>query len=510
MRTLLPVSKLLSPRCLAALLLATGLADQGALAFNSGSTGADGAFNPAVHTTVQLPPSGVLNYTSMNIPSGVTVRFKRNALNTPVVILVQGSATIAGVIDVSGGASANTGARGDGLRADDGIPGIGGPGGFDGGRGGSPDSAQRAAIVEGGTGQGPGGGQGGRVVNRSYSYCNDNRYYDWVWYGLGAAHAFNGPEAYYSNYSCNGGSPAALAYGTEALQPLIGGSGGGGSRATTATAGTGGGGGGGAILIAASDSITVNGGIKADGGNAGAYSDYFAGGGSGGAIRLAATTVAGTGSLSAASGCSYNTSRSGYLCYDYLDRGSVGRIRIEAEAITYTGSSSPQFVFGSPIAALPTTAPSLAIDTVAGASVGSAPNGIDDVVLPATVTNPVTVGIRATNVPPGSTVQVRLVPAQGLPVLATSTALSGTASASTATASIALPQGPSRLEAYTSFSVSVAMGQSLSVFARNETVRQVELVGGVGSQVAEAVLITESGRRHRVPTTWLFGLQLGG
>jgi hypothetical protein len=53
-------------------------------AFNSGSTGADGALAPAVPTfEVQVPESGVLNYTSINIPQGTTVKFKKNRLNTP-------------------------------------------------------------------------------------------------------------------------------------------------------------------------------------------------------------------------------------------------------------------------------------------------------------------------------------------------------------------------------------------------------------------------------------------
>jgi hypothetical protein len=49
-----------------------------ALAFDSGSTGADGDFNPPVSVEVPLPPNGILNYRSVNIPLGVTVRFKRN------------------------------------------------------------------------------------------------------------------------------------------------------------------------------------------------------------------------------------------------------------------------------------------------------------------------------------------------------------------------------------------------------------------------------------------------
>src|SRR5262245_3191512 len=70
--------------------------------FSSGSTGADGAFNPASNVTVTLPANGVFNYTTINIPSGVTVKFTRNAANTPVTLLAQGDVVITGTIDISG------------------------------------------------------------------------------------------------------------------------------------------------------------------------------------------------------------------------------------------------------------------------------------------------------------------------------------------------------------------------------------------------------------------------
>lgn len=91
-------------------------------AFNSGSTGADGVLNPAVSTEIVLPPSGILQYTSINIPTGVTVTFKRNVLNTPVQLLVSGDVTVAGSIDIRGLDAKPTGTSGDGNQADDGIP----------------------------------------------------------------------------------------------------------------------------------------------------------------------------------------------------------------------------------------------------------------------------------------------------------------------------------------------------------------------------------------------------
>jgi hypothetical protein len=132
-------------------------------AFNSGSTGADGAFSPAINTTLPLPPNGVFNFTTVNIPAGVTVTFTRNAANTPVVILASGNVTIAGTLSVNGNSSPSAGTYGDGNQADDGLPGLGGPGGYDGGRGGVPGTNMR-----GSNGLGPGGGFAGDYFSNSW------------------------------------------------------------------------------------------------------------------------------------------------------------------------------------------------------------------------------------------------------------------------------------------------------------------------------------------------------
>jgi len=119
--------------------------------FNSGSTGADGPFSPTATTTLTLPPSGVFNFTTVNIPSGVTVRFTKNAANTPVTILASGDVTIAGTIDVSGSPGGSGSSQT--LLAPSG--GSGGPGGFSGGSG-----SNGIASTIGGAGLGPGGGSG--------------------------------------------------------------------------------------------------------------------------------------------------------------------------------------------------------------------------------------------------------------------------------------------------------------------------------------------------------------
>lgn len=91
-------------------------------------------------------PSGIYQFTSVNIPSGVTVSFTPNAQNTPVVWLVQSNCVINGSIKL------------DALDAIGITGGKGGPGGFRGGNGGG-------GGVLAGDGLGPGGGIGGTKDN---------------------------------------------------------------------------------------------------------------------------------------------------------------------------------------------------------------------------------------------------------------------------------------------------------------------------------------------------------
>lgn len=79
--------------------------------FNSGSTGADGALDlstcPTSLCEVQLPDSGILNYTTVNVPSNKTLGFKKNSRNTPIIMLAQGNVIIAGAIQISANNSFN-------------------------------------------------------------------------------------------------------------------------------------------------------------------------------------------------------------------------------------------------------------------------------------------------------------------------------------------------------------------------------------------------------------------
>lgn len=494
-------------RPIALLALVAALAPS-AFAFDSGSTGADGALAPTVNTQITLPPSGILNYTTVSIPAGVTVTFKKNTLNTPVYLLASGNVTIAGAINIAGATASDTGTAGDGNLADDGLPGVGGPGGFDGGRGGKDDQAQTVSIIRGGAGLGPGGGLGG--IEGADGCGSDNRHHKYI--GVSAGYATVSQDQVYVTSSWGNGYCSAVpttnskAYGSAILQPLIGGSGGGGGRGGTNYPGSGGGGGGGAMLIASSGTVTITGNIYANGGYGGLIAGAGAGGpggaGSGGAVRIVATRVAGAGSISAQYGCIQGpTLSSNFSCI--LFRSSVGRIRIEGESITYSGTTTPTYVADVPGPIFLSSLPSLRIDTVAGVAVPANPTGSADVVLSATQTNPVTVTFATTNVPTGNTVLFKLIPAYGTPTEVLSAAISGTTASGTTSVQVSLPQGPSTLQATTTYTVVVAMGDALSQFAQNERVEKVQLTATLGGTDNQVKLITVSGKEYMVPATVL-------
>jgi hypothetical protein len=404
--------------------------------FNSGSTGTDGALTPPTGTTtLAVPPSGVFNFTTVNIPAGATVKLTRNAANTPVTVLATGSVTIAGIIDIRGadGAFAKLNATVVGSNA-----GIGGPGGFDGGSG-------AAAVVStiAGSGLGPGGGLGAGSPSG----------------GGGGGFLLAG-----SIGKGTGAGSGGVAYGTASLLPLGGGSGGGGGGASAPNTGGGGGGGGGALLIASSGTITLTGQIQAQGGTGGGIAGAgvaAGGGGSGGAVRLIATSIAGAnGTINVAGG-------SGGALTTLVEggAGSPGRVRVEAFTNTLSlnlGTSSIGVLSsGAPTSVALSNAPSLRIATVGGVAVPAAPTGsftLADVVLPASVANPVTIGLAATNIPVGTTVTVTVKGLYG-DVSTVSTPLTGTLAASTASVSVTVPTNqPSVIGASASFLLSAAAG----------------------------------------------------
>lgn len=410
------MSRFLRP-CLPGLLLGTALlalpaAPIFAQTFSSGSTGADGPFNPPTSVpagttvngstyTVPLAATGIYNFTTITVPSGVTVTFVRNASNSPVILLATGNVTIAGIIDVSG-------APGSSFQ-----PGRGGPGGFDGGVGGDGLTTNL-----GGAGLGPGGGSGGTGN------------------GVGGGHAGYGSAG--SGGCLPSGATNGPTYGSSLLRPVVGGSGGGGASGYLGSGyGGGGGGGGGAIQFASSTLITLTGTIRANGGS-GVYGAQgnSGGSGSGGAIRLTAPTITVTnGTLSAQGGSAPCSAFAG-----------VGRIRLEGSTLTYSGTSNPLAMTGLPQPFFPGTgAPALVISAIGGMAVPANPFGSalkpPDVVLPMGTANPVAVDLSASNVSVGTTVQVSATPQNGVPTAGSCT-LAGTLASSTciATFNISLTQ----------------------------------------------------------------------
>ena len=351
--------------------------------FNSGSNSSDGAFNPATNTVINMAdhPTGIYQYTSVNISNGVTVTFIPNANNTPVTWLVQSNCEIDGTVDVSGQSPSGYGFL---------IAGAGGPGGWAGGNAGSNPSA----------GQGPGGGFAGGGSGSGGSFGS-----------LGANYGLDGPI-----------------YGNSFLIPLIGGSGGGGDNTGFDISG---GGGGGAILIAASN-IVLNGLINSQGG--GLNRSYILGGGSGGAVRLVGLNVSGTGQINTIGGVS--GSAAGGLGRIRIDafQNTFGGTTIGV----FTQGYQPIII---PVAE---QGIQLSIASVAGAAVSATPTGqlvTPDAIISGQQANPIPIVVSCANLPLNTLITVTVTPANGSSVSAVGYNTSGTLASSTATVSLTMPRG---------------------------------------------------------------------
>ncbi|MEQ1749467.1 MAG: kelch repeat-containing protein [Prosthecobacter sp.] len=314
--------------------------------------------------------NGIWNFTTIEIPTGMTINFKKNAANTPVTWLATENVDIQGTLNVSGNSYTSSNTPGNEAK--------GGPGGYDGGLGGT--NYQVAGSYNGGPGSGPGGGLGG--IDR---------------WGDGVGGTFTG-----NSY----------------LIPLVGGSGGGGSASRPSSNGLNAGAGGGAILIASSRDINVSGAIQAEGGDNTATTDsgsppvgrdttLASGSGSGGAIRLVADRVLGSGQLLVDRG---NNSWGG------VSTATNGKIRIEGyfRGILNTASS---ITSGTATASVPLavtvppagTSPGLTITHVAGTAVAQPPTGSlssPDVIFSSTGT--VNITVTAANIPDGTPVTCRV------------------------------------------------------------------------------------------------------
>jgi hypothetical protein len=439
--------------------------------FNSGSTGADGAFAPAATQAIVVPDSGVFNFTTVNIPAGVTITFNQGTNNKPLTILASGDVVIAGTINVEG-KPGNTNFTG----------GLGGPGGGTGGLGGYPFDQSHSGV----SGDGPGGGGGG-IGSPTITLAGS---------GGGGGYGTAGTPGQSGSVSGQAGPK----FGATTILPLTGGSGGGGggAGATNTTRGGAGGGGGGAILIASSGTITINGVITGRGGNGGSGAGG-GGGGAGGGIRLIANVVTGTGNLTASGG-----SGGGAQVSFNGGAGGQGYIRIEAyDHNGFTGTTTPTNIaslsFPHPIT--PPNSPSLRIASVGGVNAPATPTGslqaVPDVIVPAATANPVTVALEASNMPVGTVLQVILTPSRGARTTVSSGPLAGTESASTASASVTLPGGISVIAAIGVIDLTIA--KASPIFLDGERLMRIEVAATFGG-ASELTYITQSGRRIRQAT----------
>ncbi|MCA1778620.1 MAG: hypothetical protein LC637_04350 [Xanthomonadaceae bacterium] len=202
---------------------------------------------------------------------------------------------------------------------------------------------------------------------------------------------------------------------------------------------------------------------------------------------MIATTLAGDGPVTALGGIGNSTSTStGGV-------GGAGRIRFEAESMSRTVGTSPQFSFGEPGVIFLAGMPSLRIASVGGNSAPAVPTGSADIVLPQDFPNPVDVAVEAFNVPLGNTVTVTLAPAVGNAVSVITNALDGTEAASTATAQIDVPGGPSTLLASVSFTVPEDQSTVFNHLTDGEPVLEVRLLASAAG-ASQTVLVTDSGR----------------
>jgi hypothetical protein len=357
------------------------------------SDGSDGALNITTNTVIDLSQAVtgswsannsahaglgiydptvwavVFKYSSVTIASNATVTFNNHPSTAPVVWLVRGSASINGTVNLDGSDEAP-------------IPllAVPGPGGFRGGVG----------NIGGGAGTGAGFGPGATNLftdpyNGSVAFGGAN---------YGQTIGFNSFV----------GSPP---YGNPSLIPLVGGSGGYGGPNSW-----GGGAGAGAMLIACSNTLSVNGTIQANGGNAYNTGANWNVAGSGGGIRLVANVINGSGTLACYAGEGYNGP-------NYDQSSGFGRIRIErvTDNSDFTVEPDPSLLpltnGATPTIWMPSTGPAVVIETIGGLPAPADPRASfgalgPDVTLPL-VTN-TTVTVLTTNVEAQSVVTVRVGP----------------------------------------------------------------------------------------------------
>jgi hypothetical protein len=112
-------------------------------------------------------------------------------------------------------------------------------------------------------------------------------------------------------------------------------------------------------------------------------------------------------------------------------------------------------------------------------------------------TNPVLVGLTASNIPLGTIIQVTATPQSGTRTSALSSGLSGTLASATASASLTLNLSQvSVLTASATFPLVASAGEGL-VYAAGEQVTHVRVAAVLGG-ATQVTYITRSGREVRV------------
>ncbi|XID95788.1 hypothetical protein ACF3MZ_15225 [Paenibacillaceae bacterium WGS1546] len=249
----------------------------------------DGAYNPSASAVIE---SRIYKFSSLTVPAGVTITPSGRFL----VLLVDGTATINGLISASGKGGAggifNSGSGGSGSGAGAGGGGGGSGGSNVGGGGGGGAGGSGSGGSGGGAGAGGGGGNGGASrsagggtdIDKLIRYGLDNfKIYDSTGGGGGGGGIASGGSG-----GAGGGCIVLIA------KNVVGGGairsdGLAGTAASISSTGGGGGGGGGGTIILVSDIVTsltmsANGGSGGAGGGAPGVSG--AAGGNGVILKL--------------------------------------------------------------------------------------------------------------------------------------------------------------------------------------------------------------------------------
>ncbi len=399
--------------------------------FSSGSTGADGPLAPTGNTTLSLPLDGVLNFTTVTIPLGVTVTVARNAANTPVTLLASGDVTIEGTLSLNGSIF---------------TP---GPGGFAGAIGGATGNPP-------GEGLGPGGGAA--RTNATYGAPSDFLSLLPLFGGSGGGGG--GTATSVGGFGGGGGGAIVIASSTRiTITGTITAKGGRGTQPLGGCGSHGGNGSGGAIRLVA-PVLAGAGGILTAQGGIGNPSCRFAGGN--GRIRLERFSTSG------------------------LSLATIPPASISGAPGPVTAASNPALIN------LPTLAISSVGEIAAPGTPGGSYTTADVSLLQGT-TNPVSIALTATNIPVGTVFTVKLIPQTGDSTRTSSTPSSGTFANATAAASVNFPVGEvSVLNAFGSFILPTQVA-SLYPLIDGEPVDRI-IVAAVYGEPSTVTLINKSGK----------------